>query len=334
MAGSILTTRKKILVTGANGLLGKSIAEQLAEVHELILLDRNVSNLDCDLGHVEQGDILDDIFLNQIVSEHCPEIVIHCAGIAHQKIGSLDRNVYFDVNSNGSKKIALYASRYNANVRFIFLSSVSVYGESNLPQRLSRCPTLQKIDESTPCLPVGDYAKSKHDAEMQLFQLYKRKVLKRLDILRLAPVYDENWTLNIDRRVFLPKKIAYAKFGPATQMMSALALPNLSDFIVHILKFEMTDSVNFFNVCDENSYSFQEIINVFRASKSHRRLFAIPIPLSFVWIVTRIGSKFFPQNEDWWKACYSKLAYDLIYDNQRMLATGFLPNNSVHSIFR
>ena len=55
--------------------------------------------------------------------------------------------------------------------------------------------------------------------------------MHNLILLRLAPVYDCEWSLNLDRRVFAPKKMAYLKFGNGEQRMSALARSNLVDFI-------------------------------------------------------------------------------------------------------
>ena len=43
--------------------------------------------------------------------------------------------------------------------------------------------------------------------------LYDECKLHNLVILRLAPVYDREWCLNLDRRVFAPGKVAYLKFG-------------------------------------------------------------------------------------------------------------------------
>jgi len=69
------------------------------------------------------------------------------------------------------------------------------------------------------------------DAEKRLIALCEDRILRNLIILRLAPVYDREWGLNLDRRVFAPKKMAYLKFGSGNQEMSALGRPNLVDFI-------------------------------------------------------------------------------------------------------
>jgi len=56
-------------------------------------------------------------------------VVIHCAGIAHQKIGAVDAATYMRVNGEATENLAKAAAESNSGVCFIFLSSVSVYGE-------------------------------------------------------------------------------------------------------------------------------------------------------------------------------------------------------------
>jgi len=142
------------------------------------------------------------------------------------------------------------------------------------------------VSEESECNPSSDYAVSKLDAEKRLFALADEGIIRNLVILRLAPVYDRDWSLNLDRRVFAPKKLAYLRLGSGSQKMSALARPNLVDFIeflVHILTQINTDENNIknnltrqnnlcnqrnlrINVCDAEAYDFNKIIQVFKKS--------------------------------------------------------------------
>ena len=56
-------------------------------------------------------------------------MVIHCAGIAHQKIKAVDAVTYMRVNSEATENLAKAVAECNPGVCFIFFSSVSVYGE-------------------------------------------------------------------------------------------------------------------------------------------------------------------------------------------------------------
>ena len=189
---------------------------------------------------------------------------------------------------------------------------------------------------------------SKLDAEKRLIDLYNEGILYNLVILRLAPVYDREWSLNLDRRVFAPKKLAYLRFGSGSQRMSALAKPNLVDFIKHIL--QSTDYADFhrledramnnkrqnlkiYNVCDAEAYEFNRIIAVFKKSGIRPNRPIISFPLFPVWLTTRIAGVLFSDKREWIYSCYDKLAYDLVFDNGRMMGTEFRPRHSLETIF-
>jgi nucleoside-diphosphate-sugar epimerase len=219
------------------------------------------------------------------------------------------------------------------------------------------------ISEDGYCRPSSNYAVSKLDAERRLIALYDDGKLHNLVILRLAPVYDRYWSLNLDRRVFAPKKLAYLRFGSGSQRMSALARPNLVEFIAYILQsadyadfrrlkdneygmdshFRENDkkegrndkkqNLQIFNVCDVEPYEFNRIIGVFKKSGIQPNRPVISVPLSVVWFATRIAGIFFSSKREWIHSCYDKLASDLVFDNGKMMGTGFRAGYSLETIF-
>lgn len=325
---------KKVMVTGATGFIGSSIIGQLAgSFHVVALFNRNAS--------FEFGDIISDRFeisdpsdISRVANKYAPDIIIHCAGIAHQKVGSLDRETYFAVNSDATENLARCAVNVNPDVRFIFLSSVSVYGERQILPQLGSDNHLRDVgfNEESYCCPSGDYAESKLVAERRLLSLQEKGILKYLDILRLSPVYDREWSFNLDRRVFAPRKMTYLRFGSGKQRMSALARPNLVGFIKYLLDNSASQGIRIFNVCDTESYSFSSIIEIFKTSGVHPARPTVLVPKKLVWMGTRIAGMIFPKNRDWWHACYDKLTGELVYDNKRMLDTGFRPPYSLATI--
>lgn len=313
---------KIILVTGASGFIGQAVCRRLWEEYNIIALDHTPSHTKQkgNLTFVKAG-IEDGNLLQNICEKYKPDVVIHCAGIAHQKIGNIDKDEYFHINSHASEDIAKRAVAANPDVHFVFLSSISVYGEDHFQKTVS---------EEFPCVPSSDYAHSKLDAEKRLTKLCLSSELKRLDILRLAPVYDSGWTLNLDKRVFAPRKMAYIKFGSGYQKMSAISRQNLVDFIHYRVSQQKDSSSLFcrtFNVCDEKPYSFSEIINYFKDPKNHGNKPTIPVPLWLVKIATNTAGLIFKRQRQWFYSCYDKLACDLVFDNKRMLATGFKPKH-------
>ena len=158
--------------------------------------------------------------------------------------------------------------------------------------------------------------------------------------------------------------------------MSALARPNLVDFITHLIgenrpqthtdrhrhagrkKDEKrcvaqrrkgakrgrisTDNANennlsnrfnlLINVCDAEPYEFNRIIDVFKKSGIRPNRPVISVPLSVVWVATRIAGCFLHSKREWMYSCYDKLACDLGFDNGRIMRTGFRPRHSLETI--
>ena len=319
---------KTILITGASGFIGQKLTNNCFDGYNIITFNKGIiSDSKKNCIHV-RGDITDNRSLESVCNKYKPDFVIHCAGIAHQKIGATDYNEYFRVNSHASENLAKASTTANPDVNFIFLSSISVYGETNL-----KSPVL----EDNKCNPTSDYAHSKLDAENRLVKLFHGKQLKKLDILRLAPVYDSNWSRNLDIRVFAPGKTAYIKFGHGQQKMSAVSRSNLVDFIEFLIDNRQNfkgKACNTYNVCDEHSYSFKKIIKTFKQSQYQPDRVIVKIPLSFVWILTRLSGLVLKNKKKWFHSCYNKLAQDLIFSNKKMLDTGFKPAHTLTSVFK
>lgn len=72
----------RILVTGACGLLGAHVASFLSHRHEVVGVDRNPWWGDQPLS-LRQGDLSEPGFLERIVEQFMPEVVVHCAAMAN-----------------------------------------------------------------------------------------------------------------------------------------------------------------------------------------------------------------------------------------------------------
>jgi nucleoside-diphosphate-sugar epimerase len=121
---------KSILITGAAGFIGGALCRRLASDNKIIGVD--ITSPADEVLNVawEQADLTNRDSAVAICKKYSPDVVIHCAGIAHQKIGAIDSATYMRVNSDVTENLAKAAAKFNSDVRFIFLSSVSVYGEN------------------------------------------------------------------------------------------------------------------------------------------------------------------------------------------------------------
>ncbi len=317
---------KTILVTGASGFIGQAICRKLSENGHVIDFGRNPYPGFCHGMTFVRGNITDPTDVQSLFSRYKPDVVVHCAGIAHQKFNIFIGSDDFDqVNNRVTKNLAMAAAGVNPNVHFIFLSSSSVYGEKN---------GMSVVKENDICRPTSPYAVSKLNAEDNLACLFDDSLINKLDVLRLSPVYDTSWALNLEKRVFAPPKLFYIKFGSGNQKMSVLSRGNLADFIS--FRLENCPGKKFYNtlnICDQFPCSFNEIIKVFKASKYQPDKSTVRIPLELVRGVTHVTGKLVKTKSAWIHSFYDKLANNLVFDNKQMLDTGFCPNRTIKTVF-
>ena len=129
--------------------------------------------------------------------------------------------------------------------------------------------------------------------------------------------------------------------------MSALARPNLVDFIQFLLsKTDTTRGMSIMNACDAEPYEFSQITDAFRRSALFPKRPIIRIPIPLIWILTRLAGLMLPKRRKWLHSGHKKLTQDLVFDNSLMLAicptslslsrggrAGFTPKHTLNSIF-
>jgi len=176
---------KRVLVTGANGFVGRSLIPSLHNKYLITVTYRNSDKLpkiddSSDLQYVyynlENVNTDYDDLLNNI------DIVIHLAGRVHfDDSNSKDaEDIHYKNNVLGTKLLAEAASKLNVR-RFIFLSTVKVIGENNSADTLNK-PIVFNEDDIPH--PQGAYAKSKLDAEIAIRKICRKS---KMDFVILRP---------------------------------------------------------------------------------------------------------------------------------------------------
>lgn len=133
-----------IHVTGAQGLLGVEVMSALRELGTV---------RGSDIGEM---DIRQPERIQTAFAEEVPEVVVHLAALKGNA-PSRERPVDFlNVNTVGTVNL-LEACRAFGVRRFIFMSSLTVHGPSDLP-----------VDETSPWAPLHPYAASKAAAELMV----------------------------------------------------------------------------------------------------------------------------------------------------------------------
>ena len=146
----------KILVTGASGFVGRYLVNDLSKTDEVIACVRKKSNL---LPSSVQQIVGNNFF--DIALPKDTDVIVHLAGIAHNKNNSVDE--FKKINVDGTLELARKALEANIK-RFIFISSIGVNGNSTHGKAFT--------EQDTPN-PTNDYTKSKYEAEKALAKLFE-----------------------------------------------------------------------------------------------------------------------------------------------------------------
>jgi UDP-glucose 4-epimerase len=159
-------TKKRILITGATGFLGRHVAVMLRE-HDCVFLLSPGSKGNGDLeGHCYHS--VDDLV------NAAPEVdvVIHLAAfIPYGNLNEPSAQLH-EVNVELTQQLA----RAYASARWVFASSVSVYGNSNEGT----------ITTSTAAVPNSAYGLSKLHAEQLLLQLENVAIIRFSSIIGMG----------------------------------------------------------------------------------------------------------------------------------------------------
>src|SRR5690625_1508283 len=190
---------KNILITGVNSYVGNSLADWLEQWPEKY--------------HIVKISLRDGTWKEKDFSPY--DVVVHVAGIVHQKETKKNEALYYKVNRDLTYDLAKKAKKEDIK-QFIFLSTMSVYG-------------LEKgvIDENTPLRSKTHYGKSKLDAEKLIQKLDDKKF--RVAIIRPPMIYGKNCPGNYQRL----RKLALMSpiFPKIDNKRSMIYIDNLSEFI-------------------------------------------------------------------------------------------------------
>lgn len=263
---------KKILITGSNGFVGQNLISYLKCSFDVYGFDRNETRNLTESNYIK-GELGDFDLLEKVFSKIRPDVVIHLAAIVHKNNADTSEKNYDFINFECSKKIFDLSAKYDATV--IFSSTIEVYGESDE----------KNITEYTQCCPNSFYAKSKLKAEE-----YLKTLSVKYSILRFTPLYGKDFTLNIDKRVFLKKnKIAYY-FKDGSYTFDFCSINNVCDFIAYIIR-ENPES-NIYVVSDPDVKSVKQIIQMYKRHSNVKITIKLPYYLCgfFISVIEKLQS--------------------------------------------
>lgn len=254
----------KVLVTGANGFVGRALCPRLAELgYEVVPVVRRQSSI---TGEV----IAHDAASWKAALNGC-ESVIHLAARAHV-MQDQERNPLqaFRV-SNVDTTIELAKRAVEAGVRrFVFMSTIKVNGE----ETASGCSF--RPEDSTD--PKDPYAISKWEAEQGLFEIAKSTGLEVV-IIRPPLVYGSGVKGNFATLIKWIKIGVPLPFDGLRNLRSMIGLDNLLSFAALCADIDRSPNAKgqVFLVSDREDVSTTELLRrVAKAYGCKCRLYSVP----------------------------------------------------------
>ena len=242
-----VTSQKKVLITGATGALGPTVASAFAEAgFHIRTISRSAPQCELLPENAEffSGDITARSTLEPALAG--VQVVVHLAGLLHiLNPTSALRSEYERINVVGTTNVVTAALQAGVE-RIVLSSTIAVYGDSQG----------KNLDEESTPRPQTPYGKTKLSAEQVVLNAQSLNGLSIGSVLRLAAVYGPRLRGNYRRLLtalaggrFIPlgkglnrrtlvydKDVARAMVLAATHSHAGGRIYNVTDGEVHTLK--------------------------------------------------------------------------------------------------
>jgi UDP-glucose 4-epimerase len=298
----------KILVTGATGFFGPAIVARCrAAGHEVIGASRH------------GGQAADSIALDITSRESCArafeaagrvDAVVHAAALAHVKPGLVSEAECRLVNIEGTANVVSAAAAAGVR-RFVFISSVMVYGDFDLPLRAG---------ETDPCRPGGIYGEAKLAAEAICLA---RGEFESMHVLRMATMYSADWLHNVRKRVrpIARGRPLYFALDPLGRRYSLCSRRNGAEAVLWCVEARLPQGI--YNITDDYEYCQRDIRRA--VERADGPGVTVPVPLALprvLWHLVRltVPSRRWRENAHsrYWKFCEPNL-----YSSEKLRTLGF-----------
>lgn len=256
--------KSTVLVTGANGFVGKAVCEHLLGLGKNV---RGAVRGNLLASYQTQAPSLTSNANWTVQLQHV-DVIVHCAARVHvmSDTAADPLAAFRAVNTDGTLNLARQA--VDAGVKhFIFISSIKVNGEHTEPGK--------PFDENVQSPPEDPYGRSKYEAEQGLMALAQESDMA-VTIIRPPLIYGEGVKANFASMMKWVRKGIPLPFARLNNVRSLLALPNLCDFIANAM--EHPAAVNqIFLVADPVAVSTtQLLVAIADAEGVSCRLFYLP----------------------------------------------------------
>jgi nucleoside-diphosphate-sugar epimerase len=239
-----------ILLTGANGFLGKIIIKVLEKQYKIVALSRNSG---------EYRVCLDKQIPN---FNNAFDMVVHAAGKAHSVPKTEEEKKQFhNVNVVGTENLLRGIEKVGVPKQFVFISSVSVYGQE----------FGIGINEKFPLKAKDSYGLSKIEAE-ELVTKWCEKHNVVCTILRLPLLVGENPPGNLGAMLKAIDKGYYFNIGGGKARKSIVLAMDVASFIPVVAPIG-----GIYNLTDGFHPSFEELSSAILIHRNRRKAYNLPL---------------------------------------------------------
>ena len=273
---------EKLLVTGANGFIGRALCDSLKAQGIPFNAAIRASATLPGINTFAVGDIGPETDWSAALVG-C-DTVIHLAARAHVMRGNSDDTLreFRHINTLGALALARQAANAGAR-RFVYISTIKVNGEQTEPGR-PFCPNDAPFPEDA-------YAISKHEAEQGLFDIGRETGIE-IVVIRPPLVYGLGSKANFAALVRWSGKGIPLPLGAIHNQRSFIALENLVSFLVLCADQAKSPLAanEIFLISDGEDVSTSELLHKVAAAYGNK-LFLIPVPEKWLWTAARLLGK-------------------------------------------
>lgn len=262
----------KILVTGGTGFTGSHLVRRLlADGHDVTCLDNQEGLFADELAElgasVVLGSITDQGFVNRTIGGH--EIVYHVAA-AFRDVGA-SREVYWDVNVNGTRYVLQEAERHGVR-KVVYCSTQGVHGHVDNPPG----------DETSPIEPEDYYQLTKWEGEKVCHAFMDRGL--DVTIVRPTAIYGPGDPGRFVMLFRMAKKGRFPMFGSGETTYHPVYIDNLVDLFILAAEHPNARGETYIGA-DEHYYSLNDLVRaVGRAIDVEVRV--IHLPFWPMWLIS------------------------------------------------
>lgn len=241
--------KRKILITGGNGFIGRYLCRELDRMENDILVVDNVLAAPDFPWKNKRANISEPEEIEAVLAEYQPNIIVHLAAIASPVYR--DTAEIYRVNVVGTENLLKGAAKLlPAGSRVILLSTAGVYGNQ----------TEKRLHERLPFNPINHYSYSK-----MIVEVLSRQYQDRLDICIVRPFnivgIGQNKNFLLPKLVYhFKNRIPVLEIGNLAAVRDYVSVEFCAEVLSELCTAENTPPI--INICSGIGHSCQEVIDL------------------------------------------------------------------------